>query len=878
MEITLNNFRCYRHAVISIPDSGVIRIKGYGGAGKSTILNAIYFALYGKYRKPYTYGNTKCSVKLYYQRYDLHITRSKLPANKLIVKHKGIEYEDDNAQGIIERVLGVNHTNFYLSSYFDQRKQGSVLSMSPSEQLSFIETIAFEDDAHEVTKEQTKAHTKTLEKMRDDIISRISLIESQIDTCNKKIASLKSVKLENELGNEDEHDALKKDANETSQKLKELQVTLKEKRKEVLAIHKRDTENRKSEDDRLRLETQVSTLNKNIEALGDIKPEADINIADGNLKELKQLLENIRDYNKTLRLQEELNDGIETYRSNIQNEIKKLQSTLIKPDDLKSYKASLKTYEARKSIFDAEELALKNYKESIANAKKELVSIRDTLVSDYDCITKTQNKSISGNVEWSALNKVINSIIKHYTVVVDNAKATLVNLKYESWSCPTCSTPLHPKKEEGSSSLHVRPVRKKSKSLSSKDDVPTLKLELSSAHANLELLKSYLDKGALLQVELSKPEPTQTPNDTGIASIKDYQKLVCIVSEQANIEKQIASLQSELKTLPLHLQKLKSQIKDINQFLPKNIAKNEFIGNEGKLVEKVKTLEKEIDDAWRTRGDYSKYSRELRTLEKNLKTISGKYLKAPDSRESTLESAQKEVKNIEKEIDKLNDILLEVNSKLALSEDRLAIKFASIELEKLTNTLTSLTIDKDEICNRIEGAQGLEKAAIESEFLALEETIEKINAHAKKYLANLFTLPIVARLRVKRTTKKGDASIRPSIDIYVEYKGYVYDDIDDFSGSERQRCDLAFLLGVNDMLGSNIIMLDECFNHMDDKMTVEILQYIKDIMEKMWIGKKQKQLLIVAHNVEDGDFDDIVEVLEENECQIRTALAHAFTF
>ena len=47
MKLILKNFRCYESQVFDFHDKGLILISGQSGLGKSTILNAIQFCLFG---------------------------------------------------------------------------------------------------------------------------------------------------------------------------------------------------------------------------------------------------------------------------------------------------------------------------------------------------------------------------------------------------------------------------------------------------------------------------------------------------------------------------------------------------------------------------------------------------------------------------------------------------------------------------------------------------------------------------------------------------------------------------------------------------------------------------------------------------------------
>ena len=64
MKIELKNFRHHRNFKLTIPDKGLILLSGESGIGKTTILSAISYALFGQIKKPYSHGTNTCSVKL----------------------------------------------------------------------------------------------------------------------------------------------------------------------------------------------------------------------------------------------------------------------------------------------------------------------------------------------------------------------------------------------------------------------------------------------------------------------------------------------------------------------------------------------------------------------------------------------------------------------------------------------------------------------------------------------------------------------------------------------------------------------------------------------------------------------------------------------
>jgi ABC-type Mn2+/Zn2+ transport system ATPase subunit len=84
----------------------------------------------------------------------------------------------------------------------------------------------------------------------------------------------------------------------------------------------------------------------------------------------------------------------------------------------------------------------------------------------------------------------------------------------------------------------------------------------------------------------------------------------------------------------------------------------------------------------------------------------------------------------------------------------------------------------------------------------------------------------------------------------VRYKGDE-SSMDDLSGGETQRVELAFLLAVNDMIGSPMILLDECLNNLDAEINMDVLSQLRDL-------SGGKIILVISHEAVEGVFDEIV--------------------
>ena len=64
MKISIKNFKCWHEKCVEIKDEGIILLSGKSGKGKSSILDAIYFCLFGNGQKVISSGKNNCQVSI----------------------------------------------------------------------------------------------------------------------------------------------------------------------------------------------------------------------------------------------------------------------------------------------------------------------------------------------------------------------------------------------------------------------------------------------------------------------------------------------------------------------------------------------------------------------------------------------------------------------------------------------------------------------------------------------------------------------------------------------------------------------------------------------------------------------------------------------
>lgn len=164
MKLSLENFKCYTSAEFDLGENGITLIKGNSGKGKTTILDGIYYALYGKGMKLLKSGQKSCKVVL--STHSLEITRTKGP-NRLVVKRGDDIYEDAAGQGVIDNTFTNNYDG---TGYMKQNDTNSFILLSPTDKLHFIEQYAF--DGLDI--QTYKARIKDVVKERDIVKEQTS--------------------------------------------------------------------------------------------------------------------------------------------------------------------------------------------------------------------------------------------------------------------------------------------------------------------------------------------------------------------------------------------------------------------------------------------------------------------------------------------------------------------------------------------------------------------------------------------------------------------------------------------------------------------------------------------------------------------------------
>lgn len=194
MRLNLSNFRTYDKLTLELPDIGMVRLAGDSGIGKSSVMDAITYALYGDELitniKPLGKNSIKCNSEFHIN--ELSFYKQKGPELHTVVVN-GSEYHNEAVLGVIESKLSMSPEQFSASSYIKQKMKGSLLTLQPAEMIRFIQRLAFGGEDPEIFKEKISTYIK---KCESDLKVKKAELAIQIPMLSYNKSELDSLKIE----------------------------------------------------------------------------------------------------------------------------------------------------------------------------------------------------------------------------------------------------------------------------------------------------------------------------------------------------------------------------------------------------------------------------------------------------------------------------------------------------------------------------------------------------------------------------------------------------------------------------------------------------------------------------------------------------------
>jgi exonuclease SbcC len=379
--LELINYRKFKKASIEFPE-GVIGILGLNGVGKSTIIEAISWALYGNETKIVRtkkedlkrYGagpNEECAVNLAFEldgdKYT--VTRKMTGKNyntsaNVLVNNKSVATSTKSVTALLEKRLGMDYQAFYTSIFAKQKELNELSTLDPNKRKKLILRMLNIDS---IDKAIISVRTDNRELRTRLTESRSVLYEPDGEL---KIETAKNKIKENEKKVQDISANI-----ESMGKQKEQMVG------EQKSLEKRRTSMRKLKDEYNKLNTKLTEYNTSIEKLQEQleKLEERLAILSNQQKELKKLEPQKKAWEEIKKKKADLELGHGKYiRSmelqqqlrNVQGDIKNYNNQLIKAQtELKKFADLAKEQKNAQTAIDDLETEIIGYRKSTSEAE-----------------------------------------------------------------------------------------------------------------------------------------------------------------------------------------------------------------------------------------------------------------------------------------------------------------------------------------------------------------------------------------------------------------------------------------------------------------------------------------------------------------------------
>ncbi|MDI9624731.1 MAG: SMC family ATPase [Methanothermobacter sp.] len=823
--LELKNIRSYREARINF-SSGVTLFKGDIGSGKTTILLAVEFALFGlggqRGAGLLRIGSNRGHVSLTFQvdgktytiYRSLRRTDGSISQGECYIETENgrINLRPTEMKDMILKILEYNEplnprakSHIYRYAVFTpQEEMKNIINMNPEDRLKTIrKALRLED--YKIAATNANIVAVRIEKRADELKERIHDLQRLKDKKDDIKSEIHKYRLL--IGRiEDEMEKLEEKRKLVEYDLKELERAY-EKVKDAEGRKKRLTEkidiiweqieDAKKKNEKIEEEYRRHILEKDKKEKEKSRQEKRLKRVEERLKIIKKGIENIQEDYKSIPLSK---NQLKNLKDQEQEHLERLQE--IRKDNEKIKKEQSKI--TRK---------IKNLEKIKKPSNQSLTEVEETIEKYRRKIGITEEKI--GEV---------------------NAKINDYSSIKEEKTCPTCGAPVNPSKIK--KKLKEKQDQKKELEKTKKEYETKIKekkklkeeiIEYENAKRELETLKEKLED----------KEQTRQKNNKAIEKIQEKtKKIKTMIKDLEESIKAKSSIQSEMERL-----------------------KTEETGLEGerdKLKEKIANINASI-------RSHQEMIRKLKPTQNMEYQENKKIIK---EKTSQIEAAKEKIKKLDKILEK-KDKIKEKRDQTQNKLDKIMEKIRECE-NKHQRTIGTLKRIKKEI-KELED-QIKEKEKIKRSIKKLKEyvrwlkeyfipTLHDIETHVMLQINQEFNSHFQRWFQKLVEDNEKTVRIDENFTPIIEQGGYEQD-IEHLSGGEKTSVALAYRLALNTIIQrystikSDILILDEP----TDGFSKEQLLKLREILDEL----ECSQIIIVSHEEELENLADHTFTIEKN--------------
>lgn len=870
MKVSIRGFRCHREWDADIPSGKITILSGDSGSGKSSVLQAIYWCLYGKVRGIYNHNieksKKKCSVQLGFTNPPILIYRQGNPKLLKVITYisKNINtssisniqlsesfgpsqlsqdkvFEDAVAQAYIEKIFGTEDV-WLATSFIQQGQRCHMLDGSNSDKMDLLDKISFSDDDPRII----------IDKLHKEYSNQQALCEKSQQEYNVMVSSVQTeLKLfESELSQIPND---KRDFNITTDIINKM--------KEQLALQKLEVANyeaRLLEQKRLiGIQTTLSkSLIDNKNKLVNIPPLTQ----DSDITAINNRISTINDRIRSLEIFEMKYKGYYTDKMGISDIIKNICNSKdlekyiptagpggppFSNNDIWSSKTHFENYNS--SRLQMQNLKLEyteNARMSKINESREIISKFRSEMKQFD--DYVQMKKFFADIGINSPDYKPTSLDE---VNLLQKKYNDLQMRLNLMKCPHCN----------------KSVRLINGNLCADGGEPVsmqqlnaLRMEIDTAQRNYMKTDRYQHAVKMypnhdeVSTKITQNEylsmSSQIPRLDGLINILtnvrilsppniDYQ-LMIRVNEYFMNKQKVEQFRVFEKGILAHANSLFNSAVlggEINESSDYNKVINELSSNKAKLNVELT----ELNNKYRimiTNNSLRKH------IESEIENTLGQLSKITITSE-----------NVDDKYNKCRSDVNQITEKISSSEKCFKLVTWYGDIGKKNNNLIQYKQKIEQLYADMLELDKLHQTAIKVECYKLDQVVELINTTIKDMLGNIFEIPITVSLELYKelkTTKREKANVN----LQVVYKGAKYDSIKGLSGGEADRVSLSLLLALNKVSPSPIILLDEAMSSLDGTARMACINAIRNCVDQ------NKIVIIINHEDVEGLYDNTIKM------------------
>lgn len=855
-KLKLFGFKSYKDRTIidftKIPLNDLFLIQGNTGAGKSSILDAITFALYGGEKKEYiSYitnslreeiennpskykGSIITEVELEFS-YDVSFyTIKRFIKIKQFRQFKNISeiyelnlqsyHNGKESKEVPEFLQKLNRDQFTKSIIIPQNQFDQFLKSSPIEKEEILKkifnTYTFDNFISFLNDKKRNVNSELeMIKIKIEEIVRITNIQKSIEAPNILIEfKRKLLKIQNLI-------------HQNKEKLKEIQ--------QVKCL----LETKKNE------QKMFFDLLKELKQLK--KEQLQLEKRSEEIKKKQEKLENAKKVIELYPLQKEL-DKLNIDFNTKSNEILQIKATLEK------YKVNLKNKEEELKILEDQKQEIEQLQIEISGKKEILPKLKifQKIQKEIEELEeRKKKKQIQLKNHQHKLEELSSQLEEIYRLYF--AKRLIPNEP-----CLICGSRDHPNPFHSTKILDPEEIIKQKQQLEKEikdltEEIKSNYEEIQKKEKEIHSIKDYLEKKQygfhdLVSIEMQLKKEI----DISQTKLKNYEKKL------KETQQEVQELKTSIGRLEGNQEKIEKFIIQIKEEITQKQMKfNEFLHQEGLQEKNV--------------VDYYLEKKERDFLEQEVNEYKNLYIKIKAKLEEVLKKISSEysdfsISNLEKE-SKVDFILEQIKREIWEKEDQ--IQNLENEIARKNQTIGHLVKDNENFKKAFLSVKAFLKQykKLSEEFRILhilwhivsDENPKNLSFH--RYIlqayfesviqyANLRLKKIEPRFLLKATEEKEDLKKKKAglgIKVYDIYQGER--GLEGLSGGETFYISIAMALGLYDIIHTNLsnlkfdfLFIDEGFGSLDKEKLHKVLMIIKEIFLYQ-SGSSQKQVGIISH-------------------------------